>query len=1203
MPRPANDAWPPPTTSGVDDVGHRDPDHPPEPAETTGPAGPEGPDDSALESFIDGAVAGAVDPAELARDQVTAVLVAHKGNRWGAGALDALAQPSPAPEQVVGVDTDSTDGTTDALVERLGSPAAGRAQAGTGFGAAVPHGLHLADQQPRRSARAAMHRGVAPAPLSDQIAAAGQRDSDASTQWVWLLHDDCAPDPDALLRLLECAVREPDAAVIGPKVRSWSAPRQLLEVGFTVTGGGRRQTGLERREFDQGQHDVVREVLAVGSAGMLVRRDVWDELTGFDPHLELFRDDLDFGWRANLAGHRVLVCPDAVVYHAEAAAHGRRRLGVTRRRPHLVDRRNALFALLVNAAASALVFVGLRLLIGGVGRSLGYLFGKQPALAAEELVATLAVLLRPDRIFAARRRRAPLRRRSAGELRHLFPAKGHQVRNAVETVYGLLQGTGTGTDIATSRRRAAGEEQEETLVADDPWLMRFFTRPSVLLVIGALVLTLFAARGLFGSGQLAGGALLPAPTDVGALWRTYTEAWHGVGLGSPTAAPPYLGVVALLGTLFTSPSVAVDVLLLGSVPLSALTATMLLRRVVVSRWVRVWAAAAYAVLPAISGAIAAGRLGTAVACVVTPLIVLAAHRSLGAPARADVPAQPGTFRTAWTAGLLIAVAAAFVPLTWVLAVVLGVAAVPVYRTKAVVWRGVGALVVTPVVLLPWTFEVVRSPVKLLSEAGIPGPGLSDSDLGPGMVALLHPGGPGVAPLGLAAGLVLAGFAGLLLATRRGPVVAAWGVGLLGLAAGVVLIRVPITGPTLESPVAGWPGYATVVIAGALIVATALAADDRVTLAESRPRGLWRPLFALLGLAAMSMPVLGGLWWAVRGAEDPLERRDPAVLPIYVAEQATSPEHIRTLVLDRDEEQRVSYALLREAGPRLASAETGPPVGSDEPLAELVGELASGLGTASGAEVAAFGARYIYLPAPFDVGLADALDAVPGIVRASPPEGAAMWRVEDGAARVRVLPPDSPEVTGEPADQTDTGTGAGADADDGAEDDAFTAPWTVLPSGPVDVDTSVPEGDDGRVVVLAERTDPGWSASLDRTELEPVTVGGWAQGFELPASAGNLVITHEGEARAWWLRAQAVLVVIAVILAMPAMRRSGGVVDDVADLDPEDTAPVGPPRTPETAPGARARPADSGPRERRRPVVGRRRPEPYRGKRARGKEDR
>ena len=42
-------------------------------------------------------------------------------------------------------------------------------------------------------------------------------------------------------------------------------------------------TGVEFREVDQGQHDGRSDVLAVGTAGMLVRREVWDRLGGPDP--------------------------------------------------------------------------------------------------------------------------------------------------------------------------------------------------------------------------------------------------------------------------------------------------------------------------------------------------------------------------------------------------------------------------------------------------------------------------------------------------------------------------------------------------------------------------------------------------------------------------------------------------------------------------------------------------------------------------------------------------------------------------------------------------------------------------------------------------------------------------------------------------------------------------------------------------------
>ena len=124
------------------------------------------------------------------------------------------------------------------------------------------------------------------------------------TEWIWLLHDDCEPAPDALEQLLAGAGRSRSAAVLGPKLKDLSDRRVVREAGITTDRAGRRLTGVEPGEIDQGQHDGNRAVLAVSSAGMLVRRDVWESLKGFDPRLPMFRDDIDFGWRASRACRR-----------------------------------------------------------------------------------------------------------------------------------------------------------------------------------------------------------------------------------------------------------------------------------------------------------------------------------------------------------------------------------------------------------------------------------------------------------------------------------------------------------------------------------------------------------------------------------------------------------------------------------------------------------------------------------------------------------------------------------------------------------------------------------------------------------------------------------------------------------------------------------------------------------------------------------
>ncbi len=133
-------------------------------------------------------------------------------------------------------------------------------------------------------------------------------------------------------------------------------------------------------------------------------------------------------------------------------------------------------------------------------------------------------------------------------------------------------------------------------------------------------------------GRLHGGMLLPAPRRRSDLWHTYTASWHDTGFGSTTDAPPYLAIVAMVGAvLLGSAQLAVKVLLLGSVPIAGLTAYIAARPIVATNRLRVWLSATYALLPVATGSIASGRLGTAVAFAVLPLVLLLVGHSLLPP--------------------------------------------------------------------------------------------------------------------------------------------------------------------------------------------------------------------------------------------------------------------------------------------------------------------------------------------------------------------------------------------------------------------------------------------------------------------------------------------------------------------------------------------------------------------------------------------
>ncbi len=215
---------------------------------------------------------------------------------------EGVLQQTRPVDRAVAVDTGSRDRSGVMLAGLFGRNAVFGMDRGTGYAAAVTQALR--------------HRAAStPVPGAQR----GER-----TEWVWLIHDDCEPAPDCLELLLQAADRTPGAAVRGPKIRDWTDRRVLLEAGLAIDRAGRRITGLEPREVDQGQHDGERDVLAVSSAGMLIRRDVWDQLGGFDTGMRLFREDTDFCWRAHAAGHRVRLVTEAITYHLEASARNRR---------------------------------------------------------------------------------------------------------------------------------------------------------------------------------------------------------------------------------------------------------------------------------------------------------------------------------------------------------------------------------------------------------------------------------------------------------------------------------------------------------------------------------------------------------------------------------------------------------------------------------------------------------------------------------------------------------------------------------------------------------------------------------------------------------------------------------------------------------------------------------------------------------------
>ncbi len=909
---------------------------------------------------------------------VAVVLVSHDGASWLPAVLDGIRAQTTPVAGVVAVDTGSKDGSADLIESAL------RAEP------PVPVGVL------RESGRTSYPQAVA-------LATTALQEHGLDTEWIWLLHDDSNPAPDALEELLSAASAHPRADFLGPKLREWPSLKRLLEVGVTISGTGRRETGLERGEYDQGQHDEVREVLAVNSAGLLVRRTALEGLGGFDEALPMFGNDVDLGWRAAAAGHTTLVVPKAVVFHAEAAHRGIRRTPMTGRHTHYQERRAALFTLLANCRGAALPFQAVRLAFGSLLRMVGFLLVRSVGEALDELAAVVSVYGRPGPLLAARKERA---RRGLDtrddrpwpdeeRVRRLLAPWWLPYRHGLDFVSDLAAAaTNQAADVAERRRAAQAERDPSPPVArhktddedfeDTGLVARFLTDPvAVALAVAALAFVV-GARDAFGA--VSGGALSPVPAGAGDWWGLHYESWHSIGFGSAVPAPPYVLPLALVSSVLGTVS-TMTVLLVAAAPLALWGAWRFLRvvgrlvsRYGAPRWLLLWGAVSYALVPLVAGAWGGGRWGVVVAAAVLPWL---AHAALGFAE----PEPSRRWRAAWRTGFLLAVLTALAPVTWWVCAILGAVVV---ATSAVVVRGAirdrsvwgppaTALAVPAVLLAPWWLPAVREGAggALFLDVGRwPVPSTDGLDVLVGRFGELG------APWWLGLALPVLALLALLPRPTRIGVVLCWLV-----AAVAAVVAVPLGRTTIDlagsATQQGGLGPVLLVVHGAWVTAAVLGG---LALTERSPSPVVLPrlaqgVTAAIGVVAALVPVAGLVWFAGWGGDE-LESTAESGIPVYMSQEAQTATEYGILVVRGSVADGLTYQVVRGDGPTLGEDEIASLTDEDPDVTDLVADLTTAPAPEAVDALVGRGIRYVVQPAPADGAVATRLDATAGLVRAS-----------------------------------------------------------------------------------------------------------------------------------------------------------------------------------------------------------------------------
>lgn len=145
---------------------------------------------------------------------------------------------------------------------------------------------------------------------------------DADTPYLVFLNPDAFPEPDWLAALIATAEAYPRAAAVGS-----TQLRADASGIYDGTGDVLHAIGMAYRSSYGKMHDrapPLGETFSACAAAMLVRRDAFEAVGGFDDRYFCYFEDVDLGFRLRLAGWRVLQSPDAIVAHVGGGVVGAR---------------------------------------------------------------------------------------------------------------------------------------------------------------------------------------------------------------------------------------------------------------------------------------------------------------------------------------------------------------------------------------------------------------------------------------------------------------------------------------------------------------------------------------------------------------------------------------------------------------------------------------------------------------------------------------------------------------------------------------------------------------------------------------------------------------------------------------------------------------------------------------------------------------
>ena len=161
-------------------------------------------------------------------------------------------------------------------------------------------------------------------------AANNQAMKEARGDFLLLLNSDAFPKGDAIAVLMEFLRKNPCAGLVGPRVLNADGTLQVSCYPFPSPGFAWLENLWLSRGYSRWAHDSVRQVDFVIGACMLLRRQVYEEVGGFDERFFMYAEEADWQRRMQNIGWKTVFVPSACVTHLGGASGANEKATINR---------------------------------------------------------------------------------------------------------------------------------------------------------------------------------------------------------------------------------------------------------------------------------------------------------------------------------------------------------------------------------------------------------------------------------------------------------------------------------------------------------------------------------------------------------------------------------------------------------------------------------------------------------------------------------------------------------------------------------------------------------------------------------------------------------------------------------------------------------------------------------------------------------